>query len=107
MCGLIVYNVDNNVDNQGAKEMKLVKDGNIWKVDFTRRGKRHRLSTGCRDKRAAEAFLRQLQTAASAPTYARAVEILRAIYGEAAETRPAGLTSTAASQRRRGARSRH
>ena len=91
----IVYNVDNNVDNQGAK-MKLVKDGNVWKVDFTRRGKRHRLSTGCRDKRAAEAFLRQLQTAASAPTYARAVEILRAIYGEAAEARPAGLPISAA-----------
>lgn len=62
--------------------MKLIKDGNIWKVDFTARGKRHRLSTGTRDKRVAEVFMRQLQTAAEAPNFARAEKILRVIFGE-------------------------
>lgn len=65
--------------------MKLVKRGRIWWADYTVNGKRHRQSTGTANRKLAEAWLANIQTARRMPTFEAAVEVLKILYDKPVE----------------------
>jgi len=65
--------------------MKLVKRGRIWWADYTVAGKRHRQSTGTANRKIAEAWIANIQTARKMPTFEAAVEVLKILYSKPVE----------------------
>lgn len=65
--------------------MNLFRIGRIWWVDYRVNKKRYRRSTGTANKKLAEAFVSNIQTARKAPTFEAAVEILKILYQKPVE----------------------
>lgn len=65
--------------------MNLFRIGRIWWVDYRVDKKRYRRSTGTANKKLAEAFVANIQTARKAPTFEAAVEILKILYSKPVE----------------------
>jgi len=67
--------------------MKLFKKNGKWWVDFTADGRRHRQSTGTANRKLAEAWMENIQTARRMPTFESAVEVLKLLYSKPVEGR--------------------
>lgn len=65
--------------------MNLFRIGRIWWIDYRVNKKRYRRSTGTANKKLAEAFVANIQTARKAPTFEAAVEILKILYQKPVE----------------------
>lgn len=65
--------------------MKLLKRGRFWWVDYSVNKQRHRQSTGCTSRAAAQAWVDQIDVARKMPTFEAAVEVLRHFYDKPIE----------------------